>query len=260
MVISHSRTPGSKQFLHNLGVPAKWQLVDVYGLDPDILAVVPRPVLAVLLLFPWSGKFTDFNATKEDETEKNQTVSDKVYFLKQVISNACGTIALIHSVANNTDEVVRLALHMTVYSNGLNSSFSRAVVHEAEVRPDVLIQLGDGHLKQFIDDTIQMNPNERGEYLLSKAGGIITAHKEVALEGQTEAPDENEPVFFHFVAFVEKEGSLYELDGRKSSPINHGSTSPDTLLEDAAEVCKKYIEHDPENLRFTVVALTAAVN
>nr|CAD7596542.1 unnamed protein product [Timema genevievae] len=233
-------------FLHNLGVPAKWQLVDVYGLDPDILAVVPRPVLAVLLLFPWSGKFTDFNATKEDETEKDQTVSDKVYFLKQVISNACGTIALIHSVANNTDE----------------------------------IQLGDGHLKQFIDDTIQMNPDERGEYLLSKAGGIITAHKEVALEGQTEevvlrvmssdrmkprsadwaAPDENEPVFFHFVAFVEKEGNLYELDGRKSSPINHGSTSPDTLLEDAAEVCKKYIEHDPENLRFTVVALTAAVN
>nr|CAD7406823.1 unnamed protein product [Timema cristinae] len=214
------------KFLHNLGVPAKWQLVDVYGLDADILAVVPRPVLAVLLLFPWSVKFTDFNATKEDGTEKDQTVSDKVYFLKQVISNACGTIALIHSVANNTDK----------------------------------IQLGDGHLKQFIDDTVQMNPEERGEYLLSKAGGIITAHKEVALEGQTEAPDENEPVFFHFVAFVEKEGSLYELDGRKSSPINHGSTSPDTLLEDAAEVCKKYIEHDPENLRFTVVALTAAVN
>nr|CAD7405139.1 unnamed protein product [Timema poppensis] len=169
------------EFLHNLGVPAKWQLVDVYGLDADILAVVPRPVLAVLLLFPWSVKFTDFNATKEDGTEKDQIVSDKVYFLKQVISNACGTIALIHSVANNTDK----------------------------------IQLGDGHLKQFIDDTIQMNPEERGEYLLSKAGGIITAHKEVALEGQT---------------------------------------------EDAAEVCKKYIEHDPENLRFTVVALTAAVN
>ena len=29
----------------------------------------------------------------------------------------------------------------------------------------------------------------------------------------------------------EKEGSLYELDGRKSFPINHGPTTPETLLK-----------------------------
>lgn len=41
----------------------------------------------------------------------------------------------------------------------------------------------------------------------------------------------NEQVNFHFVAFVHKGGYLYELDGRKEFPINHGETDPEKLLE-----------------------------
>jgi len=46
------------------------------------------------------------------------------------------------------------------------------------------IQLGDGHLKQFLDESKALDPEERGE-LLEKAEGIINTHKELALEGQT---------------------------------------------------------------------------
>ncbi|XP_063239518.1 ubiquitin carboxyl-terminal hydrolase isozyme L3 isoform X2 [Bacillus rossius redtenbacheri] len=211
------------KFLHNLGVPPKYELVDVYGLDEDVLATIPRPVLSVILLFPWHEKYQEYAASQEKEIlERGQEVSEKVYFLKQVISNACGSIALVHSVGNNTNT----------------------------------IELEDGPLKQFLEDSATLSPEQRGEHLMLHAEGIISAHKEVALEGQTQAPDENVPVNFHFVAFVHKDGHLYELDGRKTFPINHGESSPDTLLEDAAKVCKQYMDRDPENIQFTVVALT----
>ena len=47
-------------------------------------------------------------------------------------------------------------------------------------------------------------------------------------------------------------------DGRKSGPINHGPTTKDTLLEDAAKVCKEYMARDPGEIGFSMVALGPA--
>ncbi|XP_011160215.1 ubiquitin carboxyl-terminal hydrolase isozyme L3 [Solenopsis invicta] len=208
------------KFLHKLGVPKKWSVLDVYSLEPEMLAIVSRPVLAVILLYPVPSKT---EKTEEDKEEEKDSTPDSVYHMKQSISNACGTIALIHSVANNLDT----------------------------------IQLEDGFLKKFLDETKGLSYLERGERLM-KTQDIIDTHMESAQEGQTEAPTEDVEVYHHFVAFIHKDGSLYELDGRKPAPINHGSTTPETLLDDAARVCKEtYIDRDPNEVRFTVVALAA---
>jgi hypothetical protein len=42
-------------------------------------------------------------AVQEAQGKEGQTLPDNVYFLKQLVTNACGTIALVHSVANNVD-------------------------------------------------------------------------------------------------------------------------------------------------------------
>lgn len=212
------------KFLHRVGVPKEWSIVDVYGLEPDLLALVPKPVVAVILLYPLCRK-DKLEEDEEDVKDNDKSTSGPkdpdVYHMKQYIHNACGTIALIHSIANNLDT----------------------------------INLQDGFLKTFIDESKNLSFSQCGELLMTSSG-INDTHKELAQEGQTEAPSLDLPVYHHFVAFVQKNGVLYELDGRKSAPINHGATCEETLLEDAARVCKEYMARDPEEVCFTVVALS----
>lgn len=40
------------QYVHKLGVPEGWGFSDVYDLSEEGLKAVPRPLLALLLLFP----------------------------------------------------------------------------------------------------------------------------------------------------------------------------------------------------------------
>ena len=52
-----------------------------------------------------------------------------------------------------------------------------------------------------------------------------------AQEGDTAPPALEDVVDLHFVALVNKNSRLVELDGRKSFPIDHGKTTDSTLLQ-----------------------------
>merc|ERR1712098_445687 len=63
--------------------------------------MLPQPVLALMLLFPVSEQYTQFCKEQEAAIASQPPASEKLFYMKQTISNACGTVALIHSVANN---------------------------------------------------------------------------------------------------------------------------------------------------------------
>ncbi|CAH8487201.1 unnamed protein product [Dicrocoelium dendriticum] len=86
------------EYLRDLGVKHGCKFVDVYGLDVDSLKSVPKPVLAVLLLYPLSQ-------SAEDTSLGEPTESNNLILIKQVVSNACGTIALLHCIANNQHRI-----------------------------------------------------------------------------------------------------------------------------------------------------------
>ncbi|XP_033842712.1 ubiquitin carboxyl-terminal hydrolase isozyme L3 isoform X2 [Periophthalmus magnuspinnatus] len=210
-------------FLNRLGMKPTWQFGDVYGLDPELLSMVPRPVCAVLLLFPITEMYEAFKQEEEArlKTEK-QDISPDVYFINQTIGNACGTIGIIHAVANNMKHL--------------------------EFEPD-------SPLKKFIENTSKMNPEEKAVFL-EKDESIRVTHESSAQEGQTEAPSADERVNLHFIAFVNVGGQLYELDGRKPFPVVHGNTTEETFLEDAVDVCKIFMARDPDEVCFTIIALS----
>ncbi|KAG8486636.1 hypothetical protein CXB51_020054 [Gossypium anomalum] len=208
------------QFLWGLGLPeSEAECCDVYGLDDELLAMVPQPVLAVLFLYPITSQ-TEEERLQQDNEKRD--VSSKVYFMKQTVGNACGTIGLLHSVGNITSE----------------------------------IKLQEGSfLDRFFKSTAAMDPLERAAFL-EKDGEMEVAHTVAATAGDTEASDN---VDTHFICFTCVDGQLYELDGRKSGPISHGASSRSTLLQDAAEVIKGMIQKNPESLNFNVIALTKKV-
>lgn len=202
------------KFSKSIGVPEEWEFTDVYGTDEALLAMVPKPVIAVMLLYPLTKNATDNQIGSVKE-------STDLYFIKQTIGNACGTIALVHALANNANQINFQA---------------------------------DGYMNKFLAETKSMSPAEKASYLESnKEMGVV--HEDCAQEGQTQAPPRDQAVIRHFVTFVCHNNTLYELDGRKEGPVHHGETTKGSLLEDAVKIVSKFIERDPGEVNFSMLAL-----
>ena len=205
------------KFTVEMGVSGDWQFTDVYGLDPELLAMVPQPAAAVLLLYPISE---NTEALGKRKLEEGNVCSENVFFMNQTIGNACGTVGILHSLLNNMD---RIAVGPTVTN--------------------------------FRKDCEGLSPKDRAK-LLETSKDIAEKHETAAQTGQTAAPDAHTKVQLHFVAFTAVDGHLYELDGRKSGPVNWGPCQTGELLEKSAVAVKEYMSCDPEEMRFTVVALS----
>ena len=65
---------------------------------------------------------------------------------------------------------------------------------------------------------------------MSRLSHHPTGHPVCAKYPLFQAPNLDDQVDFHFIAFVEKDGILYDLDGRKPAPVDCGPTSKETFL------------------------------
>ncbi|KAJ1834308.1 ubiquitinyl hydrolase 1 [Coemansia sp. RSA 2711] len=186
------------KMIHRIGVDKAFAFSDVLGLDPELLAMTPQPVHALIFLFPVTDSF---QATRHSEAEASSP-SANVWYSKQTIGNACGSMAILHALGN---------------------------------APGVKI---GGELAEFFAKTKDLSPLERSK-ALETCKAIAEAHGASAAEGQTAAPAADAKVDLHYAAFVRVDGHLYELDGGIPGPIDLGESTD--LLTDAAAVIQKRI-------------------
>lgn len=87
-------------FAHKLGLSPLLSFTDIFSLDdPDLLAFLPRPMQAVILLFPVTQEYENFKDSEAVEELDNS----KIIWMKQIVKNACGLYALLHVLLNIKD-------------------------------------------------------------------------------------------------------------------------------------------------------------
>jgi ubiquitin carboxyl-terminal hydrolase L3 len=191
----------------------QYRFEDVLAFEDWAIEMIPQPIVGAVFLFP----LLPGDAGDPLESSATCDSSSDLFFTRQTIGNACGTIAILHLLANS----------------GL---FNR-----------------DSFVWKFKSQTEKMSPTERAA-VLERSDDLEERHVEAQNLGQTEAVDED--VDTHFIGFVEKSGRLWELDGRKGSPVDHGEVGMSFLARVVQVIRENFVQHRPDELRFSLLALS----
>ncbi|KAF1993706.1 cysteine proteinase [Amniculicola lignicola CBS 123094] len=223
--------------VHKLGLSTKLAFHDVFSIDePELLAFVPRPAYALLLIFPVSENYEKFRLQEDKDRDvyEGHGPAEEVVWYKQTIGNACGLIGVLHGV-----------------SNGQARDF---------IEPDT-------SLEKLVKDAIPLKPLERAD-LLYESQALESAHQDAAIEGDTSAPSADEKVDLHYVCFVKSGNNhLYEMDGRRKGPLDRGelSADEDVLSEKALSLgVRNFLKREEEagggDLRFSLIVLAESLD
>ncbi|PWZ45106.1 Ubiquitin carboxyl-terminal hydrolase 3 [Zea mays] len=261
------------QFVWSLGVPEDdVEFHDVYGLDADALDMVPQPVLAVVLCFPDPPQ--DASYLSEQlliSGEKlpislycawcfmlpcvTQETQDQIYFIKQIesLGNACGTIALLHAVGNASSKVNLVensCLDLFFKSTATMDPYERAVCLEKDdtMARAHLLAANNGATEGYALNTVHDVP-----LYFSLVSIVSRSELNCAVCIDNKLSDLIEE---HYICFVHVNGTLYELDGMKDGPINHGPCSSISLLQDVVPVIKAIMCNIPNSINFNLMALS----
>ncbi|CAB3225114.1 unnamed protein product [Arctia plantaginis] len=196
------------------------QVEELWTIEDGIFETL-RPVHGLIFLF----KFLQHEEPSGPIVTDSRL--DKIYFAKQVINNACATQAVV-SLLLNCDH------------------------------PDVELGPELSKLKEF---SMSFDPRMRG-LTLSNSQTIRSAHNSMAQQTLFEfdpkvASKDDEA--YHFVGYMPIEGRLYELDGLREGPIDHGPIAPDQDWLDVVRpiIMKRINIYTEGEIHFNLMALVS---
>lgn len=211
-------------------------LSQLYDLEQEHLDRI-KPVFGLIFLFKYQHSPLDPNTQTMIGPE--HPLSEEVYFARQMITNACGTQAILNLI--------------------LNLDQAQCEKHG--------ITLGE-EIKNFKEFTQFLPPDMRGE-AISNSDLIRHAHNGFArpepfiFEEKKARDDEEAEDAFHFIGYLPINGRLYELDGLKPGPILlHPAGEPDArVTEDnwlaaaRTAIQARLQQYAAKEIRFNLMAL-----
>mmetsp|Transcript_25396 Transcript_25396/g.73478 ORF Transcript_25396/g.73478 Transcript_25396/m.73478 type:complete len:272 (+) Transcript_25396:199-1014(+) len=218
-------------FARRIGnLPPEWSFIDVFAFDEYSLQSIPRPVAAVILLFPCTDAIYAARAEQKERLVRelasgNLTPAAKgALHIEQVASfgNACGSIACVHSLSNADLSITGPLAH-----------FRETTAHLSTAR-------------------------ERGNILVASDIHGLSDKSASDSVAQTVCPDTGDTYLgHHYCSFVSMNAHIVELDGTKASPVDHGPISSDSdLLKEAARVVREeWMQVEPDRIDFSLMAL-----
>lgn len=206
------------RFLQIIGIH-RLEFTDVYGLDSDLLSFIPRPVRAVVLVFPVSNAYEEYRKKQDSKPHPHSSA----VWAQQTIVNSCGTMAILHALAN-----------------GVSSS-----------------TLGGGSGFNLIEHFRTLPASERPKYLENSVE-LESAHDQVANLGYTAAPNAEELSENHYVCLTKSGNELVELDGRRTGPIVRAAnvSEEDVMaIPQTIEVIREFLDRESGSTSFAMLAL-----
>ncbi|XP_043466765.1 ubiquitin carboxyl-terminal hydrolase calypso [Leptopilina heterotoma] len=172
------------------------QVEEIYDLQKSL----EGPVYGFIFLFRWiEERRSRRKIVEQDESfVKDEDIVNNIFFAQQVVPNSCATHALLSVLLNCP------SIH-------LGTTLSRLKVH-----------------------TSGMCPENKG-WAIGNTPELACAHNSHAMPQAKRRQDKNTGVStgrftgeaFHFVSYVPINGRLFELDGLKPYPMDHGPWKED---------------------------------
>lgn len=180
------------------------------------------PVYGVVFLFKWGGENAAGSVTEQAKPKPAEECPD-LYFANQITNNACATQAILGVLLNNSDK----------------------------------LDLGD-NLKKFKEDTSSVTPKLRGiaignNEVFRKAHNSFRVPDIIDVSDVTPAGTDDP---YHFIAYVQRAGRLYEVDGLQTGPIDWGEATQEDWLQKVAPVIQeRMIRYAESETGFSLMAL-----
>lgn len=210
------------------------QVEELWSLDKESFADI-KPVYGLVFLFKWSPDSDPAGSVVQDSR------LDSIFFAKQVINNACATQAIM-SVLMNIE--------------------------------DASVTLGDT-LKEFKEFCGALDPETKG-LALSNSDQIRSVHNSFArqtlFEFDSKKAEKDDDVF-HFVSYVPSKfdshflrknyisfilkvnGRIYELDGLKPGPVDHGPAGDDWTDNVRSVIEARMMKYTQGEIQFNLMGI-----